>query len=283
MRLLYELSTSDAASFLTLTYNNDNLPSDNGLHKEDLQKFFKRLRMNMQRKYHEFAPKLRYYACGEYGDTQLIYLSPGAEKCHGRPHYHAIVFGLDDLNDEHREIVKKSWNKCEDYLFDKDRGRKSGMQEVSPDDINYVCGYVQKKLNGQYGKELYGNSQAPFSISSQGLGLEFALKNKERLLNNGWTVFKGHKVSVPRYFCEKFDVKKSELLDIQNNSNMEMETKELLELFKQDMIAKHTWYPDNVTMMTHRFELWYDRKEYETARIIYNDFLQRRKLRGKGL
>lgn len=49
------------ACFLTLTYDNEHLPSDNSLHKEDLQKFFKRLRKDIDY-------PIKYYACGEYGD-----------------------------------------------------------------------------------------------------------------------------------------------------------------------------------------------------------------------
>lgn len=48
------------ASFVTLTYDNDSLPGDSGLHKEDFQRFMKRLR-----KYSGYD--LKYFACGEYG------------------------------------------------------------------------------------------------------------------------------------------------------------------------------------------------------------------------
>lgn len=282
LRLIYELSTVDSASFLTLTYNNENLPKDFGLNKKDLTDFWKRLRINLFREYKEFAPKIKYYACGEYGDTEKVYLSPGAKKMHGRPHFHAIVFGLDDMNDKQREIVAKSWNKCDYWLFDKSRGRDSAMQEVTPDDINYVTGYVQKKLSGELGKETYGECQPPFSVCSQGLGIEFAEKNRERLLNNGFTFFKGHKVGVPRYFCEKFGVKKSELLS-DGVSQIDTDVSELFELFKKDMQDKSTWYPENLTMLQHRFELWYSRREFEYSKRIYEDFKQRRKLKGAKL
>lgn len=73
--------------FLTLTYSDEFLPSatyktEDGkeykgisLSKEDLQKFWKRLRKH-------YKTKCKYIAAGEYG-TQT-----------SRPHYHAIVFGL---------------------------------------------------------------------------------------------------------------------------------------------------------------------------------------------
>lgn len=60
-RLSVEASYWKDASFLTLTYNDENLPPDGSLVKADLQKFFKRLRKDL-------ANPIKYYACGEYGD-----------------------------------------------------------------------------------------------------------------------------------------------------------------------------------------------------------------------
>lgn len=272
LRLIYELSVSDSASFLTLTYDQEHYPKDGGLDKKELQNFFKRLRINLKREYHEFAPKLKYYACGEYGSKS------------GRCHYHAIVFNLDNFNDQHREIVRKSWTNCESWLFDKERGRQSGMQEVTPDDISYVTGYVQKKLSGDLAKEKYGERIPPFSLASQGLGLEFALKNKERLVTNGYTYFKGHKVSVPRYFCEKFDVKKSDLISptpIATKEEFEKNISSMWQMFVEDMKRKGTYYPDNIPMLSRRFEQWYQNRRYEYAERIYEDFRHRQALRGK--
>lgn len=59
-RLSLEAHYWKDASFLTLTYKNDSLPADKSLHKEHLQKFFKRLRKDLN------SP-IRYYAVGEYG------------------------------------------------------------------------------------------------------------------------------------------------------------------------------------------------------------------------
>ena len=283
--MLYELSChfEDGASFLTLTYNDENLPADKGVHVDELQRFWKRLRKNLQTKYHEFAPALTYYSIGEYGSKEKIYKSPGATKCHGRPHYHAIVFGLNNWNDEHREILKKSWTLCEPWFFDKERGRKSGMQEVTPDDIQYVAGYVQKKLYGSEAqKEVYGEATPPFSTCSAGIGLEFAMKNKQRLLNNGFTYFKGHKIGVPRYFCEKFGIKKGEIVNRELSVEIvEKENKYIFEKFEKDMKAAGTWYPDNKLMLERRFLIWFTRKQYQLADDIAREYEQKARMRGK--
>ena len=287
LRLLYELSEhyEDGASFITLTYSDECLPRDNGLHKEDLQKFFKRLRTNMQRHYHEFAPKLRYYACGEYGTSEETYFSPGAEKPHGRPHFHAIVFGLNSFDDVHRMILADSWPYCERWMFDKSRGRQSGMQEVNTDDIRYVCGYVQKKLNGDYAAEKYGEALPPFNTCSQGLGLGFAMDNKKRLLDNGYTFLKGHKIGLPRYFCKKFDVLKSQLLPSQtmDTKRLRASYEFLMEKFKLDMQLAGTWYPENERMMQIRLEKWLEQRQFEYAACIEKEYQQKAKLRGAKL
>lgn len=84
-RLHEELRTADTAFFLTLTYEDSQLPlvdQDDGqtvstLFKPDVQKFLKRLRYHHQEK-----KTIRYYAVGEYGSKT------------DRPHYHVIMFNL---------------------------------------------------------------------------------------------------------------------------------------------------------------------------------------------
>lgn len=74
-RIILEASQHEFNSFITLTYNDENLPEGGTLVKRDLQLFFKRLRKNI-------APsKVRYFAVGEYGDSGR------------RPHYHVALFG----------------------------------------------------------------------------------------------------------------------------------------------------------------------------------------------
>jgi len=73
VRITHEASEHEISSFVTLTYDDNHIPTHNSLHYPDLQKFWKRLRK-------EIGP-LRYYAVGEYGDNTQ------------RPHYHAVIFG----------------------------------------------------------------------------------------------------------------------------------------------------------------------------------------------
>lgn len=75
--------------FVTLTYDQEHLPEDLCVSKREAQLFLKRLRKHLGR-------SIRYYLVGEYG-TQS-----------GRPHYHAIIFGVSDLDTPH---IEKAWQK----------------------------------------------------------------------------------------------------------------------------------------------------------------------------
>lgn len=117
-RMILELQSHSYAMFLTLTYSDENLPDPPYISKRELQLFFKRLRKACGNH------KLRYYACGEYGEGK------------GRPHYHAIVYGLSSSSEEHRKLVSDSWKFGFVYFGD-----------ASMRSMQYVAGYVAKKLN----------------------------------------------------------------------------------------------------------------------------------------
>ena len=126
LRMLHELADYDDAMFLTLTYNDDNLPPNGSLVKADLQKFFKRLRKRLD----VDGRKIRYFACGEYGEQTQ------------RPHYHAIIFGLS-LRDEDKQLVVDSWDKMSWHV---PQIKKKAFGMVEPDSIAYVAQYIDKNI-----------------------------------------------------------------------------------------------------------------------------------------
>lgn len=85
--------------FLTLTYDEEHLPKD-GLCVRDVQLFFKRLRINLQR--HGYSDKIRYLLVGEYGKTTH------------RAHYHAILWNCHQTDilsyRQIGDIIKTSWS-----------------------------------------------------------------------------------------------------------------------------------------------------------------------------
>ena len=103
LRNMHEASlTPNNNSFITLTYNEKNLPQNNSLDKKAFPKFIRSLRQKNK------GTKIRYYACGEYGDN------------FGRPHYHAILFNYFP----HK------------YILDK-----------STDTLNYISLFIEKFYN----------------------------------------------------------------------------------------------------------------------------------------
>lgn len=84
--------------FLTLTYDNDHKPKD-GVCVRDVQLFFKRLRINLER--HGYTDKIRYLCVAEYGKNSF------------RPHYHAILWNCHETDilsyRQIGEIIKASW------------------------------------------------------------------------------------------------------------------------------------------------------------------------------
>lgn len=76
-RIVHESQMHQDNCFVTLTYDDKNLPYDGSLNKAHYQKFMKRLR----KKYD--GQTIRYFHCGEYGERL------------SRPHYHSCLFGID--------------------------------------------------------------------------------------------------------------------------------------------------------------------------------------------
>lgn len=140
------LLNNGVGTFLTLTYRPSDCPSD--LCKRDLQLFFKRLR-NVGRDFGVDLPKIRYFAVGEYG------------KLHSRPHYHAIIFGLNLLASSfapYLATVKDGYPIFSSRVLET-VWRKGfvTIDEVTSANIRYVSKYVSKSDDG-------------FVIYSEGIG-----------------------------------------------------------------------------------------------------------------
>jgi len=197
-RLMHECDYYNYSSFLTLTYDNDHIPEDKSLSKDALQKFFKRVRRRLECIPNDILvsqyqitlnsrqkPAIKYFACGEYGDQ------------FGRPHYHAIIFGISPFSAGILTLLKECWP----YGF-----IKAGT--VTYDSCRYVADYVQKKYNGTKQKEVYGEKQPPFQLQSQGLGLQYALDNQDRLISSLSITIHGTEVGIPRYYTKKLLIPK---------------------------------------------------------------------------
>lgn len=279
LRLIYELHDWSSATFLTLNYSDeffDFMKSQGkdptSLHKDELSGYLKRLRRLLS--YRTDGRKIKFYSCGEYGDL------------HHRPHYHLILFGVDPYVDDDRDAMKFAWNqktmipRNEDFQWDRSRGRKCAIQPVTPDDIGYTCGYVQKKLYGDKAKEEYGDRLAPFALMSKGLGLTYAKKNIETLKKT-WTYLPGGaRIGVPRYFLDKLDISRRNPLPDQARLDEEwswMEEK-FFEHFPQyedvDVRIKRSAY------MERAWNWFFDKHAWTLADQVWKDFEKRQRLSG---
>lgn len=185
-RLLEEQKVSSSAIFITLTYNDENLPfSENGLptlDKTDVQKYHKRLRKHIATLE---KPRLKYYTCGEYGTETF------------RPHYHSIMFNLPEFYIEFDEVLEDIWS----------HGQIK-VDKVTAASIAYVAGYCMKKVEGNPVGSLDGDDRNPeFSLMSKKMGLDYLTEGKRKYykehLNPYLVVEGGQKMAMPRYFKDK--------------------------------------------------------------------------------
>nr|QJB20399.1 MAG: replication initiator protein [Microvirus sp.] len=190
LRLYHELATSEDAVFLTLTYDDSHLPDNGSLRKKHAQDFIKRLRRQME--YYNDTRKIRYFLSGEYGDQTQ------------RPHYHAIIFNLS-LSDTDKQLIKDQWPVCN---WSNPHIAKNSFGTVTPDSIQYVAAYIDKKYSGDLATQEYVDKgrEPVFKLSSKGIGRDFCDLNGDQLYDNLYTTLKGVKMSLPRYYCKRLSI-----------------------------------------------------------------------------
>jgi hypothetical protein len=172
IRAYHESTLHFKNSFITLTYDDDHLPDDGLIVKKDLQDFFKRLRKSLPH-------KIRYIACGEYGDTTR------------RPHYHAIIFG-ENFRDDKIAISDSLYTSPS--LSDVWGKGLVSIAPVTMSSICYVCGYVNKKI---------GDADT-FSLASRrpGIGHDWLKKFSDDLVRTGSVTIEGREYPVPSRYLD---------------------------------------------------------------------------------
>ena len=158
LRLEHEYLDSDSAFFITLTYDEVNIPrTEYGhytLNKKHIQNYIKRLRndhvkyvsqeLNIKKKYvKDYSKPIRYYAVGEYGSKTE------------RPHYHILLFNYDIAN---LSPITSQWKNTNygNSLGHVDIGTVNGSS------INYVTKYMFKDFDRKN-----DTRNPPFSLMSK--------------------------------------------------------------------------------------------------------------------
>lgn len=195
-RIALELRDHRESCFLTLTYNNENLPKNGYLNKRDYQCFLKRLRIYLER---SEDVKIRYFGCGEYGGKN------------SRPHYHLIIFGWKP-----KDLRYFFTSKDGDVLYRSDTLEKlwskgfSTIGNVTFESAKYVAKYLQKTT--KYFKDFPEDFIRPFLTMSKNPGIGFN-QISPKMLETDKIYVNGKYVRLPRYFLDVlekdgYDVKK---------------------------------------------------------------------------
>lgn len=191
---------NDKAIFLTLTYNNENLPEDRSCHIKEISDYNKALRQS--------GLKFRFFACSEYGDDpeRLTFFGDNVDpELVKRPHYHIVYFGLDNSLST-REILYRHWKKCDSWKFFGRTWYKT-VGDVTPDSCGYVAGYCQKKLFGEQAEKEYGEKEAPRQLQSLGIGEAYFLEHYEQFAKDGFIFFNGSYHPIPETWKRKYEIK----------------------------------------------------------------------------
>ena len=195
MRCMHEAQLHQHNCFITLTYDNDHIPSDQSLHYRDFQLFIKRLRKRYP------TTKISYYMAGEYGES------------FGRPHYHACIFGLD-FHD------KKLWKRTSSgSLIYRSNDLEtlwpfgySSIGDVNFESAAYVARYIMKKQTGKEAEKHYQYSDLESGEIIQmtpefnkmslkpAIGLNWYKKYKSDVYPHDYVVLRGQKIKPPKYY-----------------------------------------------------------------------------------
>ena len=190
---MHEASMHDDNAFITLTYDDENLPWDGSLNKKHFQDFMKRLR------FHNPKKSIRYFHCGEYGEKLQ------------RPHYHALLFNHDfadktlwTTNEGVHTYVSEELAKHWPWGF-------STTGQVTWDSAAYCARYVTKKRTGKDSEDHYWRMLAT-DLEVQ-LEPEYATMSLKPAIGKTWfdayrddcyptdyVTIKGKKLRIPKYY-----------------------------------------------------------------------------------
>jgi hypothetical protein len=237
VRLVHESSMHTYSSFITLTFDDENLykrENPYSLDVSEFQKFMKRLRKGR-------GKNIRFFHCGEYGEKNR------------RPHYHAIIFGWDfpdkilwSVRDGVRLHVSEELQKLWPYGF-------STIGEVTFQSCAYVARYVMKKMKGEAAEEYYKvidpetgevlDIKPEYCTMSRnkGIGREWIEKYKDDVYPNDYVVINGKEVRPPRYYDNILS--ESELEEIKKKRQ---ENKILIDRYDENM--DRLWVQEEVKM-----------------------------------
>jgi len=188
IRITHEAQMHSSNCFLTLTYDDENMPENRSLNVRDWQLFAKRLRKK--------AGPFRHLYSGEYGSRW------------GRPHYHACIFGLDMRRGAapFPNLAKHPlWRSpVLDDIWGKGHVAIGELEYAS---AQYTAKYIVKSEGKEKDKEFYGERKPEFISMSRrpGIGASWIEKYKTDAFGDGVLVHDGIRHAVPKFYEKVLD------------------------------------------------------------------------------
>lgn len=200
IRCMHESQMHDDNCFITLTYDPEYLPADQSLDVTHWQKFMKRLRKNT-------GQKIRFFHCGEYGETE------------GRPHYHACLFGYD-----FPDKIPHSENHNGDTIYESPFLEKTWglgfctVGALTYESAAYCARYVMKKITGTAAADHYERMDVStgeiYSLEPEyttmsrrpGIGSGWYYAYKDDLYPDDYVVVNGKRARIPKFYDKYYEV-----------------------------------------------------------------------------
>lgn len=207
IRCTHEASLWRHNIFITLTYAPEYVPYDMSLDYRDFQLFMKRYR----ERFPGVDPdengdhKIRFYMCGEYGET------------YGRPHFHAIIFNHDFSDKRLYKTINGNPIYTSADLSELWPFGFCSIGSVTYESTAYVARYVMKKVTGPAAADHYAHlipdtgevvfRTPEFTKMSlkPGIALGWWKKFHKDVYTKDAVVLRGGvKMRPPRYYDKKF-------------------------------------------------------------------------------
>lgn len=199
-RAKHEMACHEQNTFITLTYDDKNLPSFLVV-KSEFQKFLKKLRKKIKK-------KVKYIVSHEYGGRT------------GRPHHHAIIFGWEPSDQRFLQKAPSG----EPLFESKDISELwthgfHSIGEANEKTAYYIASYSLKSkqheiTNPDTGEEIIVSDTMDCSIRTA-IGYEYFMNNAQQLVNTS--------NMLPRYYNKLMERHFPKLLEVyENKRNTEL-------------------------------------------------------------
>jgi len=156
-------------------------------------------------RFHFADKKIKFFACGEYGDESL------------RPHYHACLFGIDFADRWHYKTKKGIKHYRSPTLEKLWTFGNSDIGDVTFESAAYVARYITKKITGPKAEEHYSHVDKTTGEITQkipefirmsrrpGIAKAWYEKFKDDVYPSGSVVIRGVEMKPPGFYSKQLE------------------------------------------------------------------------------